>query len=179
MDSETFILDEEASPAQLRDLQNAITLLAAHAAELSAIVRNIRNPRSCHGTAPNSVSVATLLDFGSRQACVETELLASAIEKLRAQRAREKFLPNGMLRDLGWNILLDLFVHDLQGKRVSVSSACLSSGGAATTALRWLVILEEAGLVARTADEHDKRRVYVAVTEDARNRVTRWLEHIA
>ena len=94
---------------------------------------------------------------------------------MRQARARAKFLPADILRDIGWNMLLDLFIHCEDGRKVSVSSACIASGGAPTTALRWLTQLERAGLIVRRADERDQRRVLVTLTPEARQAILSWL----
>lgn len=91
------------------------------------------------------------------------------------QRERPVALPEG-----AWNILLDLFSAAAEGRTVSVSSACIASGGAPTTALRYLRVLEKTGLMMRVPDEKDGRRIYVAITvhgeEVARAFLTRLAE---
>jgi len=69
--------------------------------------------------------------------------------------------------DPAWNMLLDLFIQRVEGKRVSVSSACVASAAPMTTALRYLDMLEERGLLARVPDLLDKRRILVELAPDA------------
>ncbi|MEP3051314.1 MAG: MarR family transcriptional regulator [Erythrobacter sp.] len=64
-----------------------------------------------------------------------------------------------------WDILLDLYVAHADGKRVSVSSACIGSASPPTTGLRWLGILSDQGLVLREHDPEDQRRVLVRLTD--------------
>ena len=64
-------------------------------------------------------------------------------------------------------MLLDLFVAHEQGESVSVSSLCIASGGAPTTALRQIGQLEARGFVVRRGDEHDRRRCWVVPTPPA------------
>jgi DNA-binding MarR family transcriptional regulator len=45
-----------------------------------------------------------------------------------------------------------------------VTSACIGSAVPATTALRWISILERQGLLMREADPGDARRVYVRLS---------------
>src|SRR5579859_3746078 len=56
-----------------------------------------------------------------------------------------------------------------------VSSACIASGAAATTALRWLARLEAEGLVVRRRDTGDGRRTFLDITDEAADAVRRWL----
>ena len=49
-------------------------------------------------------------------------------------------------------------------KMVSVSSACLATCVPATTALRWLDVIDKLGLVARCPSAEDRRRCDVELT---------------
>ena len=62
-------------------------------------------------------------------------------------------------------MLFDLFVACEQGRPVSVSSLCIASGAAPTTALRQIGQLEARGFVTRREDEHDRRRWWVCPTQ--------------
>ncbi len=66
----------------------------------------------------------------------------------------------------GWDILLDLYRARAARQEISVSSASIGAACAATTALRWLAILEEMQLTERRPDADDKRRVFVDLTND-------------
>ncbi|MEO0591035.1 MAG: hypothetical protein AAFZ11_10815 [Pseudomonadota bacterium] len=67
----------------------------------------------------------------------------------------------------GWDILLDLYIAHVEGKPVSVSSACIGSASPPTTGLRWLGVLTEQGFIAREHDPLDQRRVLVRLTDKA------------
>jgi DNA-binding MarR family transcriptional regulator len=58
----------------------------------------------------------------------------------------------------------------LEHRQVSVSSLCIAAGVPATTALRWINVLEKAGMLQRTADARDKRRMFVELTDSAADR---------
>jgi DNA-binding MarR family transcriptional regulator len=64
-------------------------------------------------------------------------------------------------------MLADLFVAHQQERTVSVSSLCIASGAAPTTALRQIGQLEARGLVTRREDERDRRRTWVSPTPRA------------
>lgn len=84
-------------------------------------------------------------------------------------------LPAGLFADPAWDMLLDLFAASAEGVRVSVSSACIASGVATSTALRWINELELGGLVTRRPDPLDGRRTFVEISPGAADAVGRWL----
>ncbi len=90
----------------------------------------------------------------------------------RAVLARHAVAPD--IGESGLMILLDLYAH--AGKRpVMVSSACIASGGPATTGLRWLSVLVKKGLAERVADPNDGRRVNVVITPAGMTLVEQWM----
>lgn len=83
----------------------------------------------------------------------------------RDRQRRSKFLPTVPLTEPAWDILLDLYFRTRRNERVSVSNACVASGVPSATALRWIDILVEAGLIQREADDVDRRRTWLTPTE--------------
>ena len=64
--------------------------------------------------------------------------------------------------------MLDLFQASKKDARpISVTSLCIASAVPNTTALRWIDALVQKGLLARHADEHDGRRTFVSLTDEA------------
>lgn len=64
-----------------------------------------------------------------------------------------------------WDMLLDLYVAEATGRRVSVSDACIAAAVPQATALRWLNMLDQRGLVIRTADQTDRRRWWMTLSD--------------
>lgn len=95
---------------------------------------------------------------------VDAEMLR---RMLVARRTRAKFFAEGLFADPAWDILLDLLMSELDGQRVTVSNLCVASNVPATTALRWIKTLEDAGLVSRRADPLDGRRFFIQLTKQA------------
>lgn len=82
------------------------------------------------------------------------------------RRKREVFLPaDVLLGEPGWDLLLDLAIQRCNHKQISITSACIAARVPSTTALRWISLLEQQGLVVRSMDEFDKRRTLVAITD--------------
>ena len=75
----------------------------------------------------------------------------------------------------GWDMMLDLYQAKMQGKKISVTSACIGGACPPTTGLRWLQALENMHLVARGPDQDDKRRIMVELSDAGRVKVEKAL----
>lgn len=80
------------------------------------------------------------------------------------RRERAKFLPGKLLGEPAWDMMLELYAAELDQQRMSITRLSRRSGIPATTVLRFLGLLVEAGLVKRENDPTDARRVYVALS---------------
>ncbi len=81
------------------------------------------------------------------------------------RRRRERTLGSELFADPAWDMLLDLYAAYHERRNVSVSSLCIASAVPATTALRWIKTMTEKGLLSRSADAHDGRRIYLHITD--------------
>lgn len=106
------------------------------------------------------------------------ELVNFARCVLAIRRKRERILVDLDLGEPAWDILLDLFVSEGEGRQISVSSVCLDSTVPPTTILRQINALAVAGYLERVRDEHDGRRVFAHLTEFARLRMTECLQQL-
>lgn len=93
------------------------------------------------------------------------DLLEQVRGMVKARRRRADFLDSDLFADPVWDILLDLTSARLEGSPVTVMSACAAAQVPTTTALRYLRQMEKMGLVKRTTDVADKRRVHVQITD--------------
>jgi DNA-binding MarR family transcriptional regulator len=84
-------------------------------------------------------------------------------------------LEAGLFLDPAWDVLLDLFASEAEGRMISVSSACIASGVPTSTALDWIRKLEGSGLIYRERDPLDGRRTFLRMTRPAAEAVERWL----
>lgn len=92
-----------------------------------------------------------------------SRLAAIAYEQ---RRRRTRFLPSDLFAEPAWDLLLDLFIASVSERSISVISACLASSVPETTALRWIALLIDRGLVERRSDAADKRRHYLSLSAD-------------
>jgi len=82
---------------------------------------------------------------------------------IKARRLRERFLSADLFADPAWDMLLDLTAARLEGRQVSVSSLCIAAAVPTTTALRWIKLLIDRGMVDRMSDPSDARRAFIAL----------------
>lgn len=94
---------------------------------------------------------------------------------LRARRLRDEHFPAGLFADPAWDILLDLMSARLERKQVTVSSLCVAAAVPPTTALRWIGVLADRGLLVRTIDGADRRRAFVALSDGTARALGGWL----
>jgi DNA-binding MarR family transcriptional regulator len=102
-------------------------------------------------------------------------LRAVALSEYRRRRSRIRHFDGGLFAEPAWDILLDLFVANIDGIRVSITSACLATSCPPTTALRWITVLESQKLVERAGDAKDQRRSWLYLTELGTKKMTAYL----
>ena len=76
-------------------------------------------------------------------------LIRMAHAVLAARRLRARHFSEQLFREPAWDMLLDLFIQEAKGRRSSIKSVCVAACVPPTTALRWVVWLENAGLILR------------------------------
>lgn len=112
-----------------------------------------------------------LLDSRARHELAGQPLSSSMPDRLSdvycMRRRRDSLFPPGLFGEPAWDMLLDLVTRHYRDLSTSVSSACIASAVPATTALRHLDKLIEAGLVERVHDPLDGRRMFVRPTGHA------------
>lgn len=137
-------------PASLEDLPPGMTRLA----ESSSAFRFDTHP-VVRESRPKSGRVPSLPP-------------AAFVRKIIRQRQlRAQHLPPEIFADPAWDMLLDLAASHVEHKRVSVSSLCIASAVPTTTALRWIGQLTDAALLRREEDPADRRRAFIALTDQA------------
>ncbi|MES2058129.1 MAG: MarR family winged helix-turn-helix transcriptional regulator [Pseudomonadota bacterium] len=95
---------------------------------------------------------------------------------LRARRGRSALLPAELFAEPAWDMLLDLYVSQLEGRCVSAVGACDAAAVPPSTALRWLNRLVDLGLVHRTGNPADLFQSFVGLSPTAHEAIERWVE---
>lgn len=127
--------------------------------ELMAIAVRLRDAADNGHSAPSPAAP------GARSARSPRNHVALARKAYALRRKRASLFGNpDLFGEPAWDILLDLFIAQGEGRTVSVSSACIGSASPPTTGLRWLGVLADEGLIVRENDPADHRRVLVRLT---------------
>lgn len=148
----------------------------------------LREAMRMYGIANSILDIARGLESMARKFAVPTlpehhnasrsasQLGGRAALLYKERRRREiLFKDEDLFGEPAWDILLDLFIADVQGRPAGVSSACMGAAVPSTTALRWLSVLEHKGLIARELDPYDRRRTYVRITPAAYSKMSEYL----
>jgi hypothetical protein len=151
-------LCDELSKHNCRDLGSSSFSTAADRADLSA---NHTNPKHARRTEVPSIDKLASNCYAER--------------RLRDQI----FNDSSLFGEPAWDILLDVANAEAKGKRLSVSSVCIGSCAPASTALRWLGILEERDLLRREEDVLDRRRSYIRLTRNGAGKLWKYFEGLS
>lgn len=95
----------------------------------------------------------------------ETATLAAiAREEYDARRRRDQLLGVDLSAEPGWDMLLDLYVEHDRGQPVELARLHATLPVALTTALRWIGLLIDAGLVKQRRAEDNRDRIELELT---------------
>ena len=108
----------------------------------------------------------------------DSELRDLAKRIYGARRMRDKILDHKLFGEPAWDMLLALSFMPRQGRLLSVSGLCATSGAPATTALRWQDALTREGLIERGPDEADARRKFIRLTDRGRDLMRDYLSRL-
>jgi len=166
---------DEPTGEQLRSLAQAARYLAVELGRIS------------QGESPESVAKATAVSNCAERtnARVQTYMQdrAQEHESLRnlmaLQEARSGIFGDTLLPDAAWEMLVELMLGKLTGRRIAVTSLCLASKAPVTTALRRIDDLLDAGLVQRLPDPSDRRRSYIELSAEGQQKMREFLGRVA
>ena len=109
----------------------------------------------------------------------EAELVQLARRISHWRRRRDTLLAPIIFADPEWDILLDLYAQSGFGRRISMSSLCIAAAVPATTALRCINAMVDQGVLAKSRDANDARRVLVELTDETKAKMRSWLLQVA
>ena len=94
------------------------------------------------------------------------------------RRKREELFPPLLFSDPAWDMLLDLFAAEAEGKKISITSLSIASAAPQSTAQRWIDTLVEKKLIRREPDPVDKRRIYVRLSNSGYENMHGYLDEL-
>lgn len=101
----------------------------------------------------------------------ELSLTAAAENLYRFRRRRDTMMTARFGADLfadpAWDIILDLYIHNSKNQDVCVTSACAAAMVPITTALRYITVLSDRGLIERSKNQKDGRSYLLRLSPDA------------
>ncbi|MEE4205413.1 MAG: MarR family transcriptional regulator [Erythrobacter sp.] len=97
---------------------------------------------------------------------------------IAGRQARARFFDAALFADPAWDMLLDLTAAHGEGQQVSVTSLCIAAEVPATTALRWLKQMVDTGIFRRIADETDRRRAFIALSDSSIEAMSRYFAEV-
>lgn len=117
-------------------------------------------------------TMGALNALSQRIAAPDVEALLHPVDaELRLRRRRERAFNIGYFGDAAWDILLELERAQRMGHKIAITDIGVESRIPLTTVLRYLTRLEKDGLITRRVDPNDRRRVFVALTQEGYRRL--------
>lgn len=159
-----------------------ISILATESGQSMADAEEHAARSNAPETARRSSNLATSIAnqrIRTAQALSPSVMLVLVDATMESRDARAKHFDHDLFFDPAWSMLLDLYRSELRGERICVSSLCIGSGVPATTALRYLRVLESRGYVERTPDQSDKRRSFLALSPQTSENLAAYFGNVA
>ncbi|MEI6486254.1 MAG: response regulator [Sphingomonadales bacterium] len=164
-----------AALLRIRSMTNEPNTIESLSNQLNTLSAEMRQVRSLvEKTAPAKEMASS--SYISNIAEVDADLVRKLI---RAEQSRSRVIGGKLLGDPAWNILLDLLLAAIEGRKVAVSSACIVAGVATTTALRLVNKMVEDKVLLRIPDETDGRRDFLVVQPDVEAALKSYLVDLA
>jgi DNA-binding MarR family transcriptional regulator len=107
----------------------------------------------------------------------DDKLAAIATSFYRSRQLRSALFQSELLGEPAWDMLLDLFIHKVQGRRVPTTSLCLAANTPVATGLRWIAALEREKLVHRSTSAADGRSKLIEMTPNGFQLMRRFIAH--
>jgi len=116
------------------------------------------------------INTSTEAQEGPRTLPIQS-LTAVAERVYKVRRRRDALMAarfgGDIFSDPAWDIILDLYIHNSKNQDVSVTSVCAASMVPITTALRYITVLSERGLIERSKNPKDGRSYLLRLTPEA------------
>lgn len=102
---------------------------------------------------------------------MNASLRKAIMHEMQCRARRNRNLPPELLGEPAWDILLDLALSYLDGRRIQTTAVGLNVGLPTTTTLRWVGHLVAHGLVNRIPDADDGRRTWLELCPETMSKI--------
>lgn len=110
-------------------------------------------------------------------ACQSATPDPDVVRQLIRQRAKcRQMFGNDLVANPVWDMLLDLLAAYCEGRQISVTSLCIAAAVPQTTALSWINRMLAAGMIVRTEDQIDRRRVFIRLNRATLDHLIKFLD---
>ena len=125
---------------------------------------------------PGSAASAGSITSHRTGSAAHREILRGYANQIRFSRdLRHKTFDPNLFGEPAWDILLSLYIIDGDRRRLNARELSKHANLALTTALRWLDYLEEQELIARKANQFDRRVIYIELSDKGRAAMDHYL----
>lgn len=116
------------------------------------------------------ISTSNEVKEGSRK--ISEQSLTTIAENLyRFRRRRDALMTSrfgtDIFADPAWDIILDLYIQNSKNQDVCVTSACTAAMVPVTTALRYITVLSDRGMIERSKNHKDGRSYLLRLSPEA------------
>jgi hypothetical protein len=128
------------------------------------------------GVDPIDLQTRKLIQDAKRAVAMQSaDMTEFAGKVLAGRRQRDRYFDPVLFSNPAWDILLNLFVADADGRPVTVLESCLASTVPQGVALRWLGYLKQEEMVIETPDPGRPRQTIIRLSDQARMAIAAYL----
>jgi DNA repair protein RadC len=168
----TGCISVKNEPSSRKGIRQGTILASATVADLDLVTPGLRQPRPPSGFMQEQVQPAPGDLTREKRLAVVIRCL------IRERTERGRLFPQVFFGDPCWNIMLDVFVCELEGSTTSVKSACLAARVPVSTALRWVEALCRKDVLQRSRDPVDGRRSFLRLSAESKERMIAYAEMV-
>ncbi|NLS27607.1 hypothetical protein S2M10_26060 [Sphingomonas sp. S2M10] len=116
---------------------------------------------------PTNVSISVPIPQGGLDAAARADVCRRvAGDIVRSRTLRHRLLTGIRLAEPNWDILLDLYLSERKGVRVSICDVAFIAGVSRSTGARCVANLIASGALEGVADEQDGRRTWISLSRN-------------
>ncbi len=151
------------------------------AAIKSALAQATEKMENLGGLIASSENKQPFVSLPATDNIDDLELIQRAERLLGWSRLKAETLNlgSGLFADSCWNMCLDVYICDLKDQKITVSSIAHSSGIPMTTAMRYINVMVEEGLLEKSPNPSDNRMIFISTSATCKEKISTILRHLS